>query len=127
MGVCSQKSFHIVGAGLFSRLTSLWFETCFGSLWTCAQCARGPFCEVFCTGSVCTYTESTCFAVVAFAAGVEGVMVLKGVSISGAVGTVLELYWHCMALHLFWTSFRIWNMFDVLFSVPLPVQFPVLT
>ena len=66
-------------------------QTCFSSLWTCAQCAGGPFCEVF----ACTCTGSTCFAVVA---GVEGVMVLKEVSVSGTVGTVLELYWHCMAL-----------------------------
>ena len=76
------------------------FKTCFGGLWTCAQCAGGLLCEVFCTGSACTCTESTCLAVVAVIAGVEGVVVLKGVSISGAVGTILELYWHCTAFHL---------------------------
>ena len=101
--------------------------TCLSGLWSCAQLAEGPLHEVFCTGSPCTYTESTCFAVIAVIAGVEGVVVLKGVSICGAVGTVLESYWHCTALHLFHMSFRIWNMFDVLSSVPLAVLFPVLT
>ena len=98
-------------------------KTCFGSLWTCAQCAGGPLSEVFCMGSVCTCGESTCFALIA---GAEGVVVLKGVSITGAVHTVLELYWHCMALHLFHMSCRIWKMFDVPSSVPLTVPFPVL-
>ena len=101
-------------------------RTCFGGLWTCAQCAGGPLCEVF----ACTCTESTCFAVIAVIAGVEGVVVLKGVSVSGAVGTILELYWHCTALHLFHISFRIWNRFDVQCiwsSVPLTVLFPVVT
>ena len=102
-------------------------KTCFSSLWTCAQCAGGPLCEVFCTGSVCTCTESTCFAVIAVIAGAEGVVVLKGVSISGTVGTILELCWHCTALHLFCMSFRIWKTFDVLPSVLLSVPFPVLT
>ena len=94
-------------------------KTCFSSLWTCAQCAGGPLHEVF----VCTCTESTCSAVVA---GAEGVVVLKGAFISGAVGTILELYWHCMALHLFQMSCRIWKMLDILSSVPLTVPFPVL-
>ena len=102
-------------------------RTCFGSLWTCTQCAGGPLCEVFCTGSACTCTEYTCFAVIALVAGVEGVVVLKGVFISGTVGTILELYWHYMALHLFWMLFRIWNTFDVPSGVPLPVQISVLT
>ena len=78
-------------------------QTCFVDLWTCAQCAGGPLYEVFlyiCTGS-------TCFVVIA---GAEGVVVLKGVPISGVVGTVLvtvleltvlctilELYWYCIA------------------------------
>ena len=102
-------------------------KTCFSGLLTGAQCVGSPLHDVFSTGSVCTCTESTCFAVVAVIAGVEGVVVLKGVSISGAVGTVLELYWHCKALHLFQMLFRIWNMFDVPSDVPLPVPFPVLT
>ena len=101
-------------------------KTCFGGLWTCAQCAGGPLHEVFCTGSACTCTESTCCAVITVIAGAEAVVVLKGVSISSTVGTVLELYWHCMALHLFQMSFRIWNMFDVPSSAPLPVPFSVL-
>ena len=84
-------------------------RTCLDGLWTCAQCAWGPLHEVFCTGCACTCTESTYFAVVALIAGVEGVVVLKGVSVSSTVGTVLELYWYCMALHLFCVSFRIWN------------------
>ena len=101
-------------------------RTCFGGLWTCAQCAGGPLCEVFCTGSVCTCTESTCFAVIAVVAGVEGVVVLKGVSVSGTVGTILELYRHCMALRLICMSYRIWNIFDIPSGVPLTVLFPVL-
>ena len=63
-------------------------KTCFSSLWTCAQCAGGPLHEVF----VCTCTESTCFAVFALIAGAEGVSVLREVSVSGAVSTVLGLY-----------------------------------
>ena len=97
-------------------------QTCFGSLWTCAQCAGGPLHEVF----MCICTESTCFAVIA---GAEDVVVLKGVFLSGAVGTVLDLYWHCMALHLFHMSCRIWKTSDVWSiwsSIPLPVAFPVL-
>ena len=73
-------------------------QTSFGSLWTCAQCAGGPLSEVFCTGSACTCTESTHFAVIAIVAGVEDLVVLKGVSVSGAVGTVLGLYWHLQDL-----------------------------
>ena len=102
-------------------------RTYLSSLWTCAQCAGGPLQEVFCTESVCTCTESTCFAVVAVIAGVEGVVVLKGVSVSGAVGTVLKLYWHCTALCLFWMSFWIWNMLYVPSGVWFLVLFPVLT
>ena len=105
-------------------------RTCLGNLWTCAYCAGGPLYEVFFTGSMCTCTESACFAVVAVVAVAEGVVVLKGVSVSGTVGTVLELYWHCMALHLFHMSFRIWSTFDVWSvwsGVLLTVLFPVLT
>ena len=128
-----------VNGSLFTESLPLWgcwtflkanespdLKTCFDSLWTCAQCAGGPLHEVFCTGSACTCTESTCFAVIA---GAEGVVVLKGVSVSGAVGTVLKLYWHCVALHLFWMSFRIWKTFDlwsIQSGVMLPVPFPVL-
>ena len=104
-------------------------KTCFRGLWTCAQCAGGPLHEVFCAGSACTCTESTCFAVIALIAGAEGVVVLKGVSVSGTVGTVLELYWNCTALHHFQMSFRIWKTFDVqsIWSgILLPVLFPVL-
>ena len=85
-------------------------KTCFGSLWTCAQCAGDPLCEVFCIGSACTCTGSTCFAVIAFAEG---------------VGTILELYWHCMALCLFHMSCRIWKMLDIPSGVLLTVPFPV--
>ena len=99
-------------------------RTCFGGLWTCAQCAGGPLHEVFCTG---TCTESICCTVIAVIAGAEGVVVLKGVSISGTVGTVLESYWHYMAVHLFCISFKIWNTFDVPSGVLLTVLFPVLT
>ena len=102
-------------------------RTYFGGLWTCAQCAGGPLHEVYCTGSVCTCTESTCYAVVPIIAGAEGVVVLKDVSISDIVGTILELYWRCTALCLFHISFRIWNMLDVPSSVPFTVPFPVLT
>ena len=102
-------------------------RTHLSGLWACAQCAGGPLHEVFCTGSACTCTECTCYAVVALIAGVEGVVVLKGVSISGTVGTILELYWHYTALCLFYISFRIWNMFDIPSGVPLTVPFPVLT
>ena len=87
-------------------------RNCLSGLWTCAQCAGGPLHEVFCTGSVCTCTESTCFAVIAIIAGAEGVVVLKGVSTSGTVGTVLESYWHCMAVWLF------------VFVLPFPVLPP---
>ena len=76
---------------------------------------------------MCTCTESICFAVITLIAGAKGVVVLKGVSVSGAVGTILELYWHCMAFCLFYISFRIWNTFDVLPGVLLAVPFPVLT
>ena len=102
-------------------------RTCFSSLWTCAQCAGGPLCEVFCIPYALTCTGFACCTVATIAAGAEGMVVLKGVSISGAVGTVLELYWHCMALHLFHMLLRIWKMFDVPSGVLLPVLFLVLT
>ena len=54
-------------------------------------------------------------------------VVLKGVAISGTVGVMPELYGHHTALCLFRMSFNIWNMFDILFDVPLAVPFPVLT
>ena len=91
-------------------------QTCFGSLWTCAQCAGGPLCEVF----TCTCTGSTCFAVVAVVAGAEGVVVLKGVSVC-AVGTILELYWYCIALcfcHRSCQSGRHW-MYHVMYLYSL--------
>ena len=88
-------------------------RTCFSGLWTYVQCIGGPLHEVFCTQSALICAESTCFAVIALVADAEGVVVLKGVSISGAVSTVLELYWHCMTLHLLCILFRIWNTFDV--------------
>ena len=95
-------------------------QTCFGGLWTCTQCAGVPLHEVF----MCTCTGSTCFAVVAVIAGGEGVVGLKGVSIC-AVGTVLELYWYCMALHFSHRSCTIWKMLDVPSDVPCDV--PVFT
>ena len=103
------------------------FRTCCGGLWTYAPGAGGPLHEVFCMGSAFTCTGFACFADVAVIAGAEGVMVLKGVAISGTVGIVPELYWHCTALRLFHMSFSIWNTFDILLSVPLTVLFPVLT
>ena len=66
-------------------------KTCFCSLWTCAQCAGVPLREVFCMFCI----PSACLVVIA---GAECVVVLKGVFISGATGTILELYWHCMTL-----------------------------
>ena len=101
------------------------FRTCCGSLWTCALCAGLH--EVFCTGSAFTCTGSPCYVDVIVIAGVEGVVVLKGVASSGTVKIVLESYLHCTALHLFGMSFNIWNMFDVLFDVLLAVPFPVFT
>ena len=105
-------------------------KTCLGSLWTCAQCAGGPLYEVFCTGSACTCTESTCFAVIAAIAGAAGVVGLKRVSISGIVSTTLQLNWHCTALHLFHMSFRIWNThltYHLVFCILCDVPFSVLS
>ena len=102
-------------------------RTCFGGLWTCAQCVGGPLHEVFCIPHAPTCTGFACCTVTVVAAHVEGVVVLKGVSVSGTVGTILELYWHCMALCLFHLSFSIWKMLDVPSGVPIPVPFPVLT
>ena len=104
-------------------------------MWTCAPGAGGPLHEVFCTGSAFTCTESACFAVTVVVAGVEGVVVLKGVASFGTVGIVLESYWHCTALHLFCMSFNInvlltvpFPVFtkDIPFDVPFDVPFPVL-
>ena len=106
---------------------SLGFITCCGSLWTCALGAGCPLHEVFCTGSAFTCTGSACFADIIVITGVEGVVVLKGATSSGTVGVVLELYWHCTALHLFCMSFNIWNTFDILIDVLLAVPFPVFT
>ena len=92
----------------------------------CTRC-WSLLCEVFCMGSAFTCTESACFADTVVVAGVEGVVVLKGVAGLGTVGIVLESYWHCTALYLFHISFNIWNMFDILFDVPLTVLFPVFT
>ena len=103
------------------------WTTCFSSLWTCAQCAGGPLHEVFCIPHVLTCTGFACCTVAVITAGAEDVVVLKGVSISGVVGPVLELYWHCMALHLFCMSCRIWNTFNIPSGVLLPVLFPGLT
>ena len=106
---------------------SLGFRTCCGNLWTCAPVAGGPLCEVFCMGSAFTCTGSACFADAVVVAGAEDVVVLKGVSVLGTVGIVLESYWHCTALHLFLMLFNIWNTLDIPFSVPLAVLFPVFT
>ena len=98
-------------------------QTYFGGLWTCAQYAGSPLHKVF----TYTCTGSTCFALIA---GVEGVVVLKGISISGTVcivGTVLELYWYCMALCLCHRSCRIWKMLYVPSDVPHDVPLPVFT
>ena len=103
------------------------FRTCCGCLWTCALGAGGPLREVSCKGSAFTCTGSACFADAVVYAGAEGVVVLKGVAISGTVGVIPELYWHCTALCLFHMSFSIWIMFDVPLGVPLAVSFPVLT
>ena len=106
---------------------SLGFRTCCGSLWTCALGGGVPLHEVFCTGSAFTCTGFACFADVVVNADVEGVVVLKGVAISGTVGVIPESYWHCTALHFFCMSFSIWNMFDIPLGVSLAVPFPVLT
>ena len=119
MGVCSQKSFHCV----HKANESPGFKTCCGGLWTCALGAGGPICEVFCIPHAFTCTGSACFADTVIDAGAEGVVVLKGVAISGTVGVILESYWHCIAFHLFHLLFSIWNTFDV----PLGVPFTVLT
>ena len=105
---------------------SLGFRTCCG-LWMCALGAGGPLHEVFCMGSAFTCTGSACFADAIVVAGADGVVVLKEVASSGTVRVVLELYWHCTALHLFHMSFSIWHTFDVLFDVPLAVPFPMFT
>ena len=106
---------------------SLGLRACCGGLWTCAPGAGGSLHEVFCMGSAFSCTGFACFAVTIIGAGAEGVVVLKGVSVSGTVGIIPELYWHCTALCLFHMSFNIWNTFDVPLSVPLNVPFPVLT
>ena len=91
MGVCSQVLPLCRCLMFLNANDSPGLQTCFIDLWTYAQCAGGPLHEVF----LCTCTGSTCIAVIA---GVEGVVVLKGVSICavfvvGAVsGTLLELY-----------------------------------
>ena len=103
------------------------FRTCCSSLWTYALGAGSPLCKVFCTGSAFTCTGFACFADVAVIAGAEGVVVLKQVAISGTMGVLLELYWHCTTFHLFCLSFNIWNMFDILCGVLLTIPFPVLT
>ena len=99
-------------------------QTCFVDLWTFAQCTGGPLHEVL----LCTCTGSTCFAVIAVVAGVEAVVVLKGVSICAicavfvvgtVLGTVLELYWYCMVPCFCHRSCRIWKMLDVPSDVPV--------
>ena len=127
MGVCSQKSFHCVGAGLFSRLTILLVLEPVSAACGHVHSVLEALHEVFCTGDACTCTESTCFAVVAVIAGAEGVVVLKEFP-----SLVLWApYWNRIGtvqlVHLFCISFRIWNTFDVPFDVPLTVPFPVLT
>ena len=94
-------------------------------MWTCAPGAGGPLPEVFCMGSAFTCIGSACFVVAIVIAGMEGVVVLKGVADSGTVGIVLELYWHCTTLCLFHMLPCIWNVFDVPFDVLLNVPSPV--
>ena len=120
MGVCSQKSFHCVGAGLFSRLMSL--LVCKPVLAAC--------------GHVHSVLEVHLMKYFALEVCVHGLnlpallslllVVLKGVSISGTVGTILELYRHCTDLQFFHMSCRIWKMLDIPSSVPLTVPFPML-
>ena len=69
---------------------SLGFRTCCNSLLTCALGVGGPLHEVFCTGSAFTCTGFACFADIAVIAGVEGVVVLKGVAISSTVGVASQ-------------------------------------
>ena len=68
-----------------------------------------------------------CFADAVINACAEGVVVLKGVTISGTIGAIPELYWHYTALCLFHMSLSIWNTFDIPLGVLLTVPFPVLT
>ena len=105
----------------------LGFRTCCSSLWTCALGAGGPLCEVFCMGSAFTCTGFACFSNAVVDVSAEGVVVLKGVAVSGTVGVIPESYWHCTALHLFCISLSIWNMFDIQLGVPLTALFLVLT
>ena len=95
-------------------------------LWTCAPGAGGSLPEVFCMGSAFICTGSACFAVAIVVTGTEGVVVLKGVADFRTVRIVLELYWHCTTLCLFYMSPSIWNVFDVPFDVPPNVPSPVL-
>ena len=74
-------------------------------------------------GSAFTCTGSACFAVTIISAGVEGVVVLKGVANSGTIGIVLELHWLHTASCCFHMSLNIWKTFDVLFDVPFAVPF----
>ena len=99
-------------------------QTCFVDLWTCAQCAGGPLHEVL----LCACTGLTCFAVAAVVVGVEGVMVLKEVSVCAicavfivgtVLGTVLELCWYYMVLCFYHRSCRIWKTLDVPSDVPV--------
>ena len=92
----------------------------------CTGC-WGPLHKVYCMGSAFICTGFACFADAVVNAGTEGVVVLKGVAVSGTMGVILGLYWHCIALCLFHMLFSIWNMFDVLLGVPLTVPFHVLT
>ena len=88
-GILFTEVLPLCGCRAFLKANeSAGLRTCLGSLWTCALGAGGPLREVFCTGSMCTCTESTCFAVVA---GVEGVVVLKGVSFLA----LWAPYWNC--------------------------------
>ena len=109
--LCGCLTFHKANnsPGLQTRIVDLW---------TCAQCAEGPLSEIF----LCTCPGSTCFAVIAV--GVEGVVVLKEVSVCAIcaifvvctiLGTVLELYWYCFCHR----SCRIWKMLDVPSDVPV--------
>ena len=92
-------------------------QTCFGSLWTCAQGAGGPLHEVFCAGNACTCTGLACHCVLVVGAGpCEGVVVLKEGCCSGSASIKSSLFWFWLYIVLyvachFLISPSIWKTF----------------
>ena len=121
MGVCSQKSFHCAGAGLFSRLMSFWVSEPEVAPWRHVhKVLEVHSMKHFAWEVHFTCTGSACFVVAVIDTGLEGVVVLKGDEDSGIV---LELHWLCTAHCGFHMSSNIWNTFNVLFDVPFDVPF----